>query len=99
MTLGERIKDSFYIGMLSGLITFILSFFMITYIRSLVVNYYSNPYILLPPSVQLLSMGINVILFRILIINLKRENTGKGFLFVTVLITLVYFFIFFKAHK
>jgi hypothetical protein len=99
MRLKERIKDSFVVGMLSGLVTFTLSYFLISFIRNGMINYYSNPYIMKPAAVQLLSMGINIILFRVIIINMKRENTGKGFLFITVLISLAYFFVYFRSTR
>ena len=85
--------------MLSGLFTLALTYFLLTWLRSLLIDYYGNPYLLRPPAVQLITMMINIIFFRMLIINFDKEKTGKGFLFITVMITLAYFFIFFKMNR
>lgn len=82
-------------GVVAGLISVVLFYFLLSAIRLLVINYYGNPYMLKPPTVQLLTMLVNIILFRLLIINFKKEETGKGLLFITVLVTLGYFFLHF----
>lgn len=92
-------RDSFIIGILSGIISLGFFYFILSFFRTLLIGYYGNEFLLRPPQVQLITMLINVIIFRILIINYGREKTGKGFLFVTVIATLVYFYIFFRMHK
>jgi hypothetical protein len=99
MKLAGRIKDSFLVGMLSGLLSIFCFYFLISLIRNVLVNYYGNEAIMRPPVVQLLTMLLNIIIFRLLMINLEREKTGKGFLFITVLATLVYFFIYFRIKR
>lgn len=99
MNLEKWIKDSFIFGMLSGLVSLAIFYFLLTWLRSMLISYFGNPYMLRPPTVQLFTMLINIIFFRLLIINFEKEKTGKGFLFITVIITLAYFFIFFKMNK
>jgi presenilin-like A22 family membrane protease len=99
MNLGKRINDSFAFGLLAGLISLVLFYFLFTAVRTLLINYYGNPYILRPPVVQLLTMLVNIIIFRLMMINYGREKTGKGLLFVTVLSTFIYFFIFLKLNR
>jgi hypothetical protein len=94
-----RIKDSFLVGMVSGLFSIFCFYFLISFIRNVLVNYYGNEAIMRPPVVQLLTMLMNVIIFRLLMINFDREKTGKGFLFITVLASLVYFFIYFRINR
>ena len=65
----------------------------------LVIDITDNAAILRPPFPQLLAMLMNILLFRLLIINLKKENTGKGVLFITVLLTLAYFFIYNRLQR
>lgn len=79
--------------------TLIFFFYLITGIRMLVIKFTENMAILRPPFPQLLAMLMNILLFRLLIINLKKENTGKGVLFITVLLTLAYFFIYNRLQK
>lgn len=93
------IKDSFIYGMVSGLISLTVFYFLLTWLRTLLIGYFGNPYMLRPPVVQLITMLINIILFRVLMINLEKEKTAKGFLFITVIATLIYFFILFKLNK
>jgi hypothetical protein len=99
MNLVKLIKDSFVIGMLGGLVSIFSFYYIISAIRSLIISYYGNEYIMRPPVVQLLTMLMNVIIFRLLMINFEKEKTGKGFLFITVLMTLAYFFIYFRVKR
>ncbi len=99
MKLAEKLKDSFITGMISGAVSIFLFYYLISFIRSLIVNYYGNQFIMRPPVVQLLTMLMNVIIFRMLMINMDKEKTGKGFLFITVLATLAYFFVYFRMRK
>jgi hypothetical protein len=96
MNLERWNKDSFLMGIIAGLVSSVIFYFILNAIRFAVINYYGNPYMLKPPTVQLLVMMVNVILFRLLMINLDKEKTAKGFLFVTVLVSLGYFYFLFK---
>ncbi len=95
----KKIKNSFVFGLVTGLISLGIFYFMFSWIRTWISNYFGNPYMLRPPAVQLLTLLINIILFRLLMINFNKEQTGKGFLFITVIFALLYFFIFFRMNK
>jgi hypothetical protein len=99
MSRARWIKDSFIVGLVSGAGSLTFLFYLFSYIRSLLINYTGNYYMLRPPAVQLFAMVINVILFRILMINLDKEKTAKGFLFITVLATLAYFAFYFRVNR
>ncbi len=99
MSIVARIKDSFLIGIVTGLASIFLFYNLLSLGRTLLVNYYQNPYMLKSPAVQLITMLINIIIFRFLLIKFDREKTAKGILFVTVLLTFIYFYFFFKANR
>ena len=99
MSIAAKIKDSFLTGLITGLASIFLFYYLLSVGRTLLVNYYQNPYMLKPPVVQLLTMLINIIIFRFLLIKFDREKTAKGILFITVVLTLIYFYFFFKANK
>lgn len=95
----KKIKNSFVFGLVSGLVSLAIFYFMFSWIRTWISNYVDNPYLFRPPVVQLLTLLVNIILFRFLMINFNKEKTGKGFLFITVISALIYFFIFFRINK
>lgn len=97
MNLKNRIKDSFPAGLAFGGGLLIVSYFLFNWLRLLLIRFYGNPYLLKPPTVQLFCMVINVLVFRWMIINLEKEKTGKGILFVTVLSMFIYFFVFYRV--
>ena len=99
MNLGKRIKDSFAFGLFSGAISLVVFYYLFTWIRSLLIDYYGNPYLLRPPTIQLIAVLINIIIFRLLMINYKKEQTGKGILFITVIMTLGYFYLLNRFNK
>jgi hypothetical protein len=98
MNSGRQIKDSFVVGLIGGSVTLVFFFYLFSAIRAMLVSMSGNLYMLRPPAVQLFTMVVNVILFRILIINFQKEKTAKGLLFITVIATLAYFFIFFRLR-
>jgi len=94
----KKIPDSFLLGLISGIMTLGLFYLTIAFVRSLVVEHYNNPYLFGAPKPQLFSIFLNVLVFRIVIVNLDKEKFGKGILFITVLSTLVYFFYYFRYN-
>ena len=91
MILKKPVSDSFLLGMLVGIITLLAFNFLINALRIFLVDYTGNPSLLYPPAVQLIALFLNMIFFRLVMVNLDREKTGKGILFITVLSALVYF--------
>lgn len=94
----KKLPDHYLTGIVSGSVTLSLFYLFIAFIRQLLVNYYQNEYLFMAPKVQLFSIFLNVLLFRIVVINLEKEKFGKGILLITVLASFVYFFFYFKYH-
>ena len=92
-------KDSFIIGLIGGIVVFTIIYFALSFARKILLEDYPNAILLRPLAIPLIAMGLNIILFRLVMINYGKENTGKGILFSTVLITFAYFFVFYKSHR
>ncbi|TAH41536.1 MAG: hypothetical protein EYC69_07825 [Bacteroidetes bacterium] len=91
MNLKSWTKDSFLLGLIGGAISLYLFFLIVSQIRLFIVSSMNNPYLFGSPRSQLIAVGLNLICFRILMINMEREKTGKGLLFVTVLAVFSYY--------
>lgn len=91
-------EDNFLLGLLMGIATMVLSFLLLRSLRLALVNHYGNPYFFPAPRIELITILINVIIFRIMIVNLQRERTGKGILFVTVILSMLFFILFLKFN-
>ena len=90
--------DNFFLGMLGGLVLLFASYLSFRSIRLAFADYYGNPYLFPAPRVELLSILVNVLVFRFVILKFQKEQTGKGIFFITALLALVYFFFFFRYH-
>ncbi len=49
-----------------------------------------------PENIFLLSMAGNALLFRVLMVRWGRVKAGKGMLFITIILVLAFFFVFYK---
>jgi len=94
----KKLPDSFLLGMVSGMVTLGLFYFVFTYFRSLLVDHYGNPYLLAAPRIQLFAIFLNILLFRFLVLTLDKEKLGRGLLMITILLSFIYFFYYFKYH-
>jgi hypothetical protein len=90
--------DNFFLGLFGGAATLILFYLSFQSLRLALAEHYGNPYFFAPPRVELISILVNIILFRIVIVNFKKEKTGRGILFSTVIIAMVFFFLFYKYN-
>ena len=99
MKLSDRLKDSLAVGILIGFILIPGFYFLAQFIRSLIVSMKGDQYILQPPTVQLIALLFSIIVFRILMINWKKENIGKGFLMVVMIAVITYFFIYYRIKN
>jgi len=90
--------DNFLLGLITGTFTLIISWFSLRAIRISVAEYYGNPYMFPAPRIELICMLINILFFRVMIVNLGKEKTGKGILFITVVFSMTYFFLFYKFN-
>ena len=91
-------SDNFLLGVITGLISLFLIWFGLRSVRLSLIEHYGNPYFFPPPRIELITILINVIIFRIMIVNLKKEKTGRGILFITVILSLAFFYLFFKFN-
>ena len=76
-----------------------LFYFIADAIRSLIVSVKGDPYILRPPTTQLIALLFSILVFRIMMINWKKENLGKGFLLVIMIAVISYFYIYFRIKN
>lgn len=93
----DKYSDNYGTGVVLAAIVIPVTYLIADGLRSLVVKYKGDPYLYPPPAAQLVSLLFSIILFRILMINLKKEKTGKGYFFILALTTFVYFFIYNKV--
>ena len=49
-----------------------------------------------PENIYILSLIVNIILFRVYFVRLKSDKTGRGILLVTIILILAFFYIFFQ---
>jgi hypothetical protein len=84
--------------MFTGIASLMLSWLVLRWGRLALAEYYSNPYFFPSPRIELISLLINLVLFRIVIVNLQLEKTGRGILFATVVLSFAFFFLFFKYN-
>ena len=91
-------EDNFFVGILAGLITLVLAYLVLRFVRITFVDLYDNPYFFPAPRIEFIAMLINIIFFRLVIINMKRDKTGRGILFVTVVLSLTFLFLFYKIN-
>ena len=90
--------DNFLLGLVTGIVTLVVSYFSLRAIRLSLADYYGDPNIFPAPRVELICMLINILFFRVMIVNLEKEKTGRGILFITVILSITYFFLFYKFN-
>ncbi len=98
MSLKKWTKDSFILGLMGGSLSLYVFYLIVSQIRLFIASTMNDPYLFGSPRSQLIAVGLNLICFRILMINLNREKTGKGLLFVTVLAVFSYYIYYHKMH-
>jgi hypothetical protein len=93
----QRLPDNFFYGVLLAILCFIVSFFLLYSLRQAIIHF-GNPSAFAEPLIELISVLLNIILFRVVFVNLKKERTGRGILFTTVIVTFIYFFLYSRYH-
>jgi hypothetical protein len=91
-------EDNFLFGIACGLASMLLTFFAIRTVRLAIVDYYGDPYLFPSPRVELITILINILLFRLAIVNMKKDKTGRGILFITVISSMIFFILFYKFN-
>src|SRR5437588_3394250 len=90
----QKLPDNFFFGIITAIVCLALSYFLLYSLRFAIVSHYGNPFVFAEPRIQLISILINVIVFRFVMVNIKKEKTGRGILFTTVILTFIYFFLY-----
>lgn len=88
--------DNFLTGLFAGAMLMTLSYSGLRAIRLAAAEHYDNPYLFQAPRIELITILLNLILFRITIVNFKKEKAGRGILFVTVVVSFVFFLLFYR---
>ena len=88
----RKIPDNFFLGMALGAGVLFLGERIIQAIRLHRYTEYTLPRILHAPKPELIVLLLNIILFRFLILKVRYEQTGKGVLFITVALVMIYYF-------
>ena len=82
-------QDSIYSGLFWGFLSmaggYYVLFFLIGFINQIL-----NTSYLPAPKLQLILLAVNVIIFRFVMLSLKKTETGKGILVVIFFSTLIY---------
>jgi hypothetical protein len=91
-------QDNFFFGLFTGIALLFLTYLLLRTVRLAMASHYGNPYFFPSPRIEFITILINIILFRYVIINLKKEKTGRGILFGTVMLAILFFFLFYKFN-
>ena len=94
----KKFPDSHFTGIIIGLLSMILFYFLLAYIRHIIVNHYQNQYMLMAPKVQLFAIFLNVLFFRFVMVSLNKEKSGKGILLATIAASSAYFYFWFRYN-
>lgn len=84
-------KDSFWLGILLGLVLPGILYLILHYINISIENKVSNRPYLTDSMVQILSLIINLLMMRYYLIRLKADKTGRGILLVTFVAGILFF--------
>jgi hypothetical protein len=85
-------KDSHFFGVAMGLLLPILAYGLFYLLNQLVIGLFGLDVFMREYALRLLSISVNLIPLRFYFIS-KRDQTGRGVLFVFMIYALVYFFI------
>ncbi len=92
-------KDNFFWGALIGFIFPALAFLLIRFLASTAGN---EEFIIRPlgyDSMQVYAIVANLIPFRIYMINKQLDRTGRGLIFATFVLVIIYFIMFFQYKE
>lgn len=99
MKLKSKINDTFWNGLILGVVLVPAFYFFAEGIRKIIAIVKEDDYLLRPPITQLLALLFSIIFFRIIMVNWKKENLGRGFLFVIMIAVICYFISYFKFRN
>lgn len=86
----EKLKeDKLYIGLILGILLMITGYFFLYFVNDWCTALFEKNY-LPAPKLQLLLLAINILVFRFVMLSIKKYETGKGMLIVIAFTTLFY---------
>ena len=90
--MGKLLKiNNFFAGIIAGIIIAVATYALINLLKS---SFSQLPYWLIEPKTSyFLALIPDLVLFRIYLVNLKLDKTGKGFLIVTFIGIIAVFFL------
>jgi hypothetical protein len=86
------LKDSLFNGILLGTLSVLLDYVFLYNVDRVINLATSYGHVLKAPRLQLIILGVNIILFRFLIVRWQRIETGKGVLLVLIAATGYYIY-------
>ncbi len=89
-------KDKYVTGLLIGLVAPVVLYGLIYLLDLLLFSIFNTHLTAQYHYLYLLSIAVNIILFRYYFVSLKTEKTGKGILLITIAYILIYFFLYYK---
>ncbi len=92
-------KNNFFVGVLVALVTPVLFYGLLALVTALLVDWGVWKGFSPKENIYLLSVLVNVVLFRTYFIRLKTEKTGQGVLLTTIILILLFFYLFFENPK
>jgi len=82
-------QDSIYTGFFWGILSMIGGYYVLFYLTDFINRTFNTTY-LPAPKLQLILLAINVLVFRFVMLSIKKTETGKGLLIVIFFTTLIY---------
>ncbi len=82
-------QDSIYTGLFWGFVSMIGGYYVLFFLTEYVNSLFDTDY-LPAPKLQLILLAINVLVFRFVMLSIKKMETGKGILIVIFFTSLIY---------
>ncbi len=84
-------KDAHYIGVIVGLLVPVASYALLLLINKLVITLFSLDVFMRDETIRLIAIFMNSLPLRYFFVVAKKEQTGRGVLFVFLIYVIVYF--------
>jgi hypothetical protein len=94
----QKLPDNFLFGIVTAILTLAISCFLLFSLRHILINHFGDISAFAEPKPQLIAVLINIVFFRFVMVTYKKEKTGRGILFATVILTFIYFFLYSRHH-
>ena len=85
----RKVPDNFFLGLVYGAVLLCGGAGIVRLVRR---GFSDVPRYWMEPKPELLLLLANIFLFRYLLLKVQYERTGRGVLFVTILLVMIYYF-------